>query len=380
MASITKIPLQIVSFNMHGFNQGQSTLEHLCSTHIYDVTFVQEHWLSPDKVNQILSFSPLYIGYGISAMEKKLSCGPLVGRPFGGSAILVRKDLSKMINNILCGDRFVIVFINDLAVVNVYMPCKSNLSSDEYSSILNDTLEQISGQLHLVKPEFIIVAGDFNTDLRVVSLASDTILDFANEFNLFECSRVMKPANIDFTYHSLATGHHTWIDFFLVSDSLRSDIVDLDILEIPFNLSDHLAIHLNVNVTYRPSDIFVNPGIAPINVDVKKQTARLRWDKANTNLFYEQTRIQSQSLLDELRPMYDKIIKSDSARIINGICRCTHATTFDICDCCTTNITCEYLIDKYYTQVVDTLIESVIATVPIVQQGTEKHWWSHEQF
>ena len=71
-------------------------------------------------------------------------------------------------------------------------------------------------------------------------------------------------------------------------------------------------------------------------------------------------------------------IKSDSARIINGICRCTHATTSDVCDCCTTNITCEYLIDKYYTQVVNTLVESGIATVPIIQPGTEKHWWSHE--
>jgi len=40
--------IKIVSYNMHGFNQGHSQLISLCNC--YDVIFIQEHWLYPEQL------------------------------------------------------------------------------------------------------------------------------------------------------------------------------------------------------------------------------------------------------------------------------------------------------------------------------------------
>ena len=74
---------------MHGFNQGQILLNDLCLNEKYDVLFIQEHWLTPDKLNQILSFSDKYTGFGVSSMEDKIKSGVLYGRPYGGVSVLI---------------------------------------------------------------------------------------------------------------------------------------------------------------------------------------------------------------------------------------------------------------------------------------------------
>ena len=39
------VNLKIVTYNLHGINQGKMYLTSLCEE--YDVVFVQEHWLAP---------------------------------------------------------------------------------------------------------------------------------------------------------------------------------------------------------------------------------------------------------------------------------------------------------------------------------------------
>jgi len=41
------LSLKIVSFNMHGFNQGLPVVEDLIASSRPDVFMLQEHWLSP---------------------------------------------------------------------------------------------------------------------------------------------------------------------------------------------------------------------------------------------------------------------------------------------------------------------------------------------
>ena len=81
--------IKVLTYNMHGFNQGQVLLNDICMQNKYDILFIQEHWLSPAVLSKILNFSENYIGFGISAMEAAVSSGMLRGRPFGGTAILV---------------------------------------------------------------------------------------------------------------------------------------------------------------------------------------------------------------------------------------------------------------------------------------------------
>ena len=39
--------LTIVSYNMHGYNQGCPTLDDMIHSHNPDILLLQEHWLTP---------------------------------------------------------------------------------------------------------------------------------------------------------------------------------------------------------------------------------------------------------------------------------------------------------------------------------------------
>ena len=77
------ITFSLMTFNLHGFNQGELYLREICETVKYDLICLQEHWLSPDKLISLKSLSDNYLFYGKSAMEASISAGYLRGRPWG---------------------------------------------------------------------------------------------------------------------------------------------------------------------------------------------------------------------------------------------------------------------------------------------------------
>ena len=86
-------PITIVTYNMHGFNQGFSTIRDLINSHAPDLFMLQEHWLTPANLCKFNEMFPDYFGFGISALADKVEHGPLVGRPYGGAMILLKSDL-----------------------------------------------------------------------------------------------------------------------------------------------------------------------------------------------------------------------------------------------------------------------------------------------
>ena len=109
----------IVSYNLHGLNQGREMLELLCNDMRAAIILVQEHWLGPDMLYKMNLLSTNYAAFGISAMEDELNCNILRGRPYGGTAILVRSDLLSVCNVLLCTDRVVAIRVCDLIIINV---------------------------------------------------------------------------------------------------------------------------------------------------------------------------------------------------------------------------------------------------------------------
>ena len=65
----------------------------------------------------------------------------MAGRPFGGVAIFIRRDIASHTKLISCADRFIIVLIDDLVLCNVYMPCMSSL---DYVEAYTNTLAEIT--------------------------------------------------------------------------------------------------------------------------------------------------------------------------------------------------------------------------------------------
>jgi len=93
MASITisnSQPFTMTTFNMHGINQGRPMLQHICDVLTPEIIMIQEHWFTPENMNNILQFSEHYSGFGVSAMINTIGSGILVGRPYSGACILVK--------------------------------------------------------------------------------------------------------------------------------------------------------------------------------------------------------------------------------------------------------------------------------------------------
>ena len=79
------IELKIVSFNMHGFNQGCVAIDELINNYAPDIFLIQEHWLTPANLSKLDVFSN-YFAFGSSAMSDTIESGILRGRPFGGAS------------------------------------------------------------------------------------------------------------------------------------------------------------------------------------------------------------------------------------------------------------------------------------------------------
>ena len=80
----------IVTYNMHGFDQGIIELKSLCNSNMYDIIFSQEHWLSFDSLSNFDYFKSDYQIYSSTAMDTVLRQGMMRGRPFGGVWLYVR--------------------------------------------------------------------------------------------------------------------------------------------------------------------------------------------------------------------------------------------------------------------------------------------------
>jgi len=117
------VPLKIATYNMHGFRQGSLQLQDLCK--VYDIVFIQEHWLAPYNLQDVQDMCPDMLCLMSSAMNDVISKGVLKGRPFGGVGILVNNKIATDAKLRCAADRYIIVQLQDLVFINVYLPCAS---------------------------------------------------------------------------------------------------------------------------------------------------------------------------------------------------------------------------------------------------------------
>jgi len=155
--------LVIISYNLHGFNQGKHGIDELISTIEPDFFLLQEHWLTPDNMYKLSELSAKYSIFGSSAMGACVSSGPLIGRPFGGTAIMVNNKHVSVTTNLISSDRYTAIKVGDLLLITVYMPCVGTAQRD---SLYNDILCELDALLYAHREcKQCFIGGDFNTDL-----------------------------------------------------------------------------------------------------------------------------------------------------------------------------------------------------------------------
>jgi len=336
--------LVVISYNMHGFNQGRHSIIDLIATLEPDAIMVQEHWLSPDNLYKLSEIADEYFVFGSSAMHERISSGPLIGRPFGGTAIIINKKHIRNSVSLVSGDRFTAVKIANWLLITVYMPCVGTYQRD---LLYSDTLSELDALISLHSTCSCLIGGDFNVQLDRIDNISVGVNNFNCNNQLHRCD-VLFPVADRFTYFNDSLQCASTIDYFLtsnVSDTVGFNIVDLDI-----NLSDHrpiMAICTYFDNPRKPMSIPLS------NSSNLSSTLRLRWDHAPTNKYYAQTYLSLQPLLDEVNDLVDRSDEMDCQTVTNRA-------------------------DYIYERVVNVLRVSAHKLIPRRKGNFYKFWWSTE--
>ena len=330
--------LRILSLNCHGFNIGTAHYLNRVAKEV-DFIFLQETWLCDATACRLTDSMDSFVVVHQSAMEHKLSSGIHKGRPFGGTAVLVHKSLSKFTHHLITDNPRVTAVRyhpkegNDLVISSVYMPFDDG--STEHCCVFEEVVGVMQGLLDRHLGCKFIFGGDFN-----VSKSSDVAvchtLDrfcFANGLAWLD----PLPDGPNYTYHNDTLMNYSAIDHFISSPELLSPQQFVHVLDDGDNLSDHLAIQCSFHSSYNTTS------------SEKYQPTKLLWDKADIGYY--------QSVL--------------------GFNLSTIALPVDALLC--TNIDCQLhrdVIETYYNQVIGCLLTSGQQCVPSIRVGIQKPWWS----
>lgn len=330
--------LSIISYNMHGFNQGSHAITDLIDKFHPDIFLLQEHWLTPANLNHFQIKFPSYIAIGKSAMDKAVESGPLIGRPYGGVCTLIKSELANCITILNVSEKYVLIKLCNSIVLNLYLPC---VGSSDRLSIIDDILLEVEVYLENSTADNIIVGGDMNMDLNASNLAVTLLTNFMNRNGLKRCDELCNKMN-EFTYINHSLGHYSCIDYLFVTDETR--LLCYDVIEPEVNLSDHLPII--INYTFNIPVMHQSSGVTN---DCQRTVTQLRWDQADLLLYYNLTGMHLQNVLRELDECLSDVAKND----------------VDV-------------INIFYDKMVSVLQHCANAAVPERRKNFYKFWWSQE--
>jgi hypothetical protein len=330
---------------MHGYNQGSQTVRDLMLANKPAVFMLQEHWLTPSNLNKFEENFPSYMCFGSSAMSSQVESGILRGRPFGGLMTLVDKSLLHCTEIVCAAERYVIVTIGNILLINVYMPCVGVV---DRNLVCESILDNVLFYINTFPGHIVVLGGDLNTDLDKTNPVANMINSFSTNNSLYRCDIIVCDyASKRSTYYNEALNSQSTIDFFLTSD--KSIILSFAVIECDINLSDHLPITIscicNVGQTSPPTD--KKDGTR----DTEMQVTQLRWDHADLDLYNHITGFYLQPVLIEI----NKLNAFDESNFVDKV-----------------------KIDEMYMKVVHILQYSAQIAVPSHKKHYFKFWWDQE--
>jgi len=336
--SASKSELCIVTYNMHGYNQGRGAVNDIIEHSAPAVIMLQEHWLTPANLIKFNTDFPAYIAFGSSAMEHRVESGPLVGRPYGGVMILVNNDLLHNCECIHVSERFAVVKVGNVLFIAVYLPCNG---TENRQLICTEVFDNIMYWRSLYMDCGCVLAGDFNSDLDAHGVISDYINKFLFD-NKFSRSDLSSINRTKYTYVNESLNRYSKIDY-IVYDNVC--IENYDVIDPDVNFSDHLPVTVTCIVD---SELFMRKDCKILNDD--DSVLRLRWDRADLMSYYSLTH-------EQLQPIYADLLAAEC-----DAAKCNDAN----------------LLDALYIRTVDALNACAAVTVPSHKQNFFKFWWCQE--
>jgi exonuclease III len=324
---------------MHGFNQGRESVNDVIDNYNPDVFLLQEHWLTPANLSNFDVFSDYFL-IGSSAMSKVIESGILIGRPFGGVAILIKNSLRNITQTISCADRYVIVKIRNYLIVCVYLPCTG---TTDRLLLCNNIFDDIWSWREQYVDCNIIIGGDFNVNLDSTDDVAKFVNNFSTRNSLVRCDDLFPRAKTA-TYINSSLNHQSCIDYILVSSG--DQVCGYDVIDPDINYSDHLPLFISLT---HPSTVYAK--------EMRKNdvltSPQLRWDRADLVSYYDFTRCKLESLLVNVNYLTYHLNANESAYNNN-------------------------FINQLHDDIVAVLNEGAYHYVPHHRKNFYKFWWDHD--
>jgi hypothetical protein len=195
------------------------------------------------------------------------------------------------------------------------------------------------------------VGGDFNVDFTSLDPFASLVLRTLNNDGLY-CSASIVTDSPYLSYICDSLGNASCLDYFFVSEA--SILLSCVALEPALNFSDHLPVQAAIQLT---SSFALDDGAKNARPGSVPRVARLRWDHADLNNYYNCTRVLLAGLLLNVNLFYqrirDKAITCDSVTVAQFVDNALHELTCGLND-------------------------AAAATVPVVQAHALKFWWDEE--
>ena len=153
--------LSLCTFNCRGVKSSLKEVSMMCN--IFDIILIQEHWLLPNEISMLSNIDPNFISVGQSAVDT--SNNILIGRPYGGTAIIYNKLLCPYVSFVASSNpRLTAICLNSkigpILIACVYMP--TDYGDDDCIEDYIEICSEISALHTVCDAVQLIVAGDFN--------------------------------------------------------------------------------------------------------------------------------------------------------------------------------------------------------------------------
>ena len=229
--------LKIVTFNCHGFKSAMHDIRNMCMK--YDIIFLQETWLSKNDNALLKDVDDNFDAFGISAMNDEN--GYQTGRPYGGLAVLWRKEFTHACTLLNLDDLRLLGVTFDtnlgkMLLVNTYLPYQCADNFEDYCNCLG----KIAAIVHEADTRNIVITGDFNAGVN--TLFEHELVELCKGEHLCISDYEMLGRNSGF-YTYVSDAHHStsWLDHVICSSNMHSAIGGINVVD-KLPSSDHLPL------------------------------------------------------------------------------------------------------------------------------------------
>ncbi|CAH2106698.1 unnamed protein product [Euphydryas editha] len=198
--------MKFTTFNCKSITRSADCVRDLCDN--CDIMALQETWLLPHDVAYLGSLHSDFAYTGKSAVDTTAGC--LLGRPYGGVALLWRKSIFQTVTVVSCkSDRLVAIKIDyvdcSFLIFSVYMPTDSADNLIEF----NNCLSEIIAICDSTGIESVFIMGDFNA--HPGERFARELLSVCSE-QLWSCVDIELLPRDSYTFSSTANGSLRWLD------------------------------------------------------------------------------------------------------------------------------------------------------------------------